>query len=100
MPQVKVDQDAYLSDETVRGLVNRLSRIEGQVRAVKRMVAERECCDEVLTQTAAIRSALDRVVAKLVQDELLHCLTTCGQMDAEDRMSQAMKAVSAMLKHS
>ena len=83
-----------------RGFVTRLSRIEGQVRGVKRMVAERQCCDEVLTQTAAVRSALDRVVTKLVQDELVHCLTTCGQLDAEDRMLRAMKAVSAMLKHS
>ncbi len=99
MPKVKSAPNAYLSDETVRSLVNGLSRIEGHVRAVKRMVEERRCCDEILTQTAAVRSALNRVTVKLVEDELLTCLTSCGQLEAEDRMSQAMKALSSMLKH-
>jgi CsoR family transcriptional regulator, copper-sensing transcriptional repressor len=90
----------YLSDESMKSIVNGLSRIEGHVRAVKRMVEERRCCDDILTQTAAIRSALNRVTVKLVEDELLNCLTTCGQPDAEDRMGSAMRALSSMLKHS
>jgi CsoR family transcriptional regulator, copper-sensing transcriptional repressor len=89
----------YLSEETQRSLVNGLSRIEGHVRAVKRMVEERRCCDDILTQTAAIRSALNRVAVKLVEEELLNCLTSCGQLEGEERMSNAMKALSSMLKH-
>jgi len=100
MAQTKETQSDYLSDETVRSLVRRLSRIEGHVRAVKRMIEERRCCDDILTQSAAVRSALDRVTVKLVEEELLNCLTTCGQPDAEERMTSAMKALSSMLKHS
>jgi DNA-binding FrmR family transcriptional regulator len=100
MSQIKASQNEYLADDTIRSLVNRLSRIEGHVRAVKRMVEERRCCDDILTQTAAIRSALNRVTVKLVEDELFNCLSTCGQPDAEDRMKAAMKALSSMLKHS
>ena len=100
MAGTKETQCEYLSDETVRGLVRRLSRIEGHVRAVKRMIEERRCCDDILTQTAAVRSALDRVTVKLVEEELLNCLATCGQPDAEDRMNSAVKALSSMLKHS
>ena len=99
MPTVKANQSEYLTDEAVKDLANGLSRIEGHVRAVKRMVEERRCCDEILTQTAAVRSALNRVTVKLVEEELLNCLTTCGQPEAEERMSQAMKALSSMLKH-
>ncbi len=99
MPKVKSPPSTYLSDETVRSLVNGLSRIEGHVRAVKRMVEERRCCDEILTQTAAVRSALNRVTVKLVEDELLTCLTSCARLEAEDRMTKAMKALSTMLKH-
>ena len=91
--------NAYLTPETQRRLVNGLSRIEGHVRAVKRMVEERRCCDDILIQTAAIRSALNRVAVKLVEEELLNCLTSCGQLEAEERMSNAMKALSSMLKH-
>ncbi len=89
----------YLSDKAVRSLTNRLSRIEGHVRAVRRMVEERRCCDDILTQTAAIRSALNRVTVKLVEEELLNCLTTCGRPDAEHRLDAALRALSSMLKH-
>ena len=89
----------YLSDETIRSLVNGLSRIEGHVRAVRRMVESRRCCDDILTQTAAIRSALNRVTVKLVEEELLNCLNTCGRDDAEQRLDAAMRALSSMLKH-
>lgn len=99
MSCTETDQSQYLSDETVRSLTNRLSRIEGHVRAVKRMIEDRRCCDDILTQTAAVRSAINQVCVKLVEDELLNCLTTCGQPDAEERMNQAMKALSSMLKH-
>jgi CsoR family transcriptional regulator, copper-sensing transcriptional repressor len=99
MPAIEKKPNEYLSDETVKGLVDGLSRVEGHVRAVKRMVAERRCCDEILTQTAAVRSALNRISVKLVEEELFNCLTSCGQPEAEERMSQAMRALSSMLKH-
>ena len=67
MPTVKASPDEYPSDDAVKSLIDGLSRIEGQVRAVKRMVEERRCCDQVLTQTAAARSALNRVTVKLVE---------------------------------
>ena len=99
MPQIETKPNIYLSDEAVRSLVNGLSRIEGHVRAVKRMVQERRCCDEILTQTAAVRSALNSIAVKLVEEELVTCLTSCGRPEAEERMSRAMRAVSSMLKH-
>ncbi len=99
MPKVKANPNEYLSDESLKSLVDGLSRIEGHVRAVKRMVEERRCCDEILTQAAAVRSALNRVTVRLVEEELLNCLTSCGKLTAEERMSQAMKALSSMLKH-
>jgi DNA-binding FrmR family transcriptional regulator len=99
MPKVKANPNEYLSDEAMKSLVDGLSRIEGHVRAVKRMVEERRCCDEILTQAAAVRSALNRVTVKLVEGELLNCLTSCGQPDAEDRMAKAMTALASMLKH-
>ena len=99
MPKTKSNPNEYLSDDSRKNLVDGLSRIEGHVRAVKRMVKEHRCCDEILTQTAAVRAALNRITVKLVEEELLKCLTSCGQLDAEERMSRAMKALSSMLKH-
>ena len=97
--KTKAQCGAYLSDENVKSLTNSLSRIEGHVGAVKRMIDERRCCDEILTQVAAVKSALNSVTVKLTETELLNCLTSCGQLEAEERMAAAMKAIGSMLKH-
>ena len=90
---------SYLSPEVAKDLRNSLARIEGHVGAIRRMVDERRCCDEILTQAAAVKAAMNRVTVKLVEKELLNCLTSCGQLEAEQRMSSAMQALSSMLKH-
>ncbi|MCH8258684.1 MAG: metal-sensing transcriptional repressor, partial [Planctomycetes bacterium] len=59
----------------------------------------RRCCDEILMQTAAVKAALNRITVKLIEEELLNCLTSCGQLEAEKRMTSAMQALSSMLKH-
>lgn len=55
-------------------MLDRLARIEGQVRGVGRMVQERRPCDEVLVQVMAARAALDRVAAAVVARNLEECL--------------------------
>ncbi len=91
--------DTYLSETEVRSLVNALSRIEGHVASVKRMVEERRCADELLTQIAAVKAALNRVTVRVVENELQLCLTQCGADEADERFAAAMKALSSMLKH-
>jgi DNA-binding FrmR family transcriptional regulator len=55
-------------------LLNRLSRIEGQVRGVARMVEEERYCIDVLTQLRAVRAALSRVETEMLKDHLDHCI--------------------------
>ena len=61
--------------ESKKGLQRRLSRIEGQVRGVERMVEEDRYCIDVLTQITAIRSALDKVALNLVDEHARNCMT-------------------------
>lgn len=90
----------YLDDDQARSLVNALSRIEGHVGSVKRMVEDRRCADELLTQIAAVKAAMNRVAVRVVEEELRLCLTQCGADESEQRFDAAMKALSSMLKHS
>ena len=60
-------------------LLKRLSRIEGQVRGVARMIGEQRYCVDILTQLAAVRSAVDRVALQLLQDHTRGCVTTAIQ---------------------
>jgi DNA-binding FrmR family transcriptional regulator len=51
-----------------------LSRIEGQVRGLSRMVEEDRYCIDVVTQIAAVRAALKRVGEELIRDHVAHCV--------------------------
>ena len=55
-------------------VIKRLARIEGHVRAVKRMVEEDTECPDVLVQVAAVRSALNKVGQIILEDHLRHCM--------------------------
>ena len=52
----------------------RLSRIEGQVRGLARMVEEDRYCIDVVTQIAAVRAALARVEEEVLHDHVAHCV--------------------------
>jgi DNA-binding FrmR family transcriptional regulator len=55
-------------------LLNRLSRIEGQVRGIARMVEQDRYCIDVLTQIQAARAALMRVETEMLKDHMEHCI--------------------------
>ncbi len=68
-------------------LLNRLRRIEGQVRGVAGMVEQDRYCIDILTQLQAVRAALSRVETELLKDHLGHCIETAitGGDPAEQR---------------
>jgi len=71
-------------------LLNRLNRIEGQVRGVARMVEEGRYCIDILTQIQAARAALARVETEILRDHLGHCIE--GAIVSGDRDEQRKKA--------
>jgi DNA-binding FrmR family transcriptional regulator len=71
-------------------LLNRLSRIEGQVRGVARMVEEDRYCIDVLTQLRAIRAALARVETEMLKSHLGHCIESA--IVSGDQAEQRKKA--------
>ena len=69
-------------------LLNRLSRIEGQVRGVARMVDEDRYCIDVLTQLRAVRAALAKVETEMLRDHFGHCIEAAiagGDLDEQRR---------------
>ena len=59
---------------TKPNVLNRLNRIEGQVRGIKRMVEGGRYCIDVLTQIQAVRAALARVESEMLKNHLGHCI--------------------------
>jgi CsoR family transcriptional regulator, copper-sensing transcriptional repressor len=65
-------------------LVRRLSRIEGQVRGIARMIEREEYCVDILQQTAALKAALDSVGIMILEDHVRGCIRTAAERGESD----------------
>jgi DNA-binding FrmR family transcriptional regulator len=84
----------YLGDKGA--IAKRLSRIEGQVRGLRRMVDDEAYCIDVLTQISAVERALDGVALKLLADHPDHCVREAvaeGGSQANEKVDELMAAV-------
>ena len=78
-------------------LANRLSRIEGQVRGVARMIDEDRYCIDVLTQLQAVRAALAKVETEMLNDHLQHCVEAAiSGGDAADQRQKAGELIQLL----
>ena len=91
---------SYLGEEKQRALVNRLARLEGHVRSVRRMVEERRCADEILLQVSAVKAAMNQFAAVLLQEELNACMSTCMTGDSDERLQRVTRVLSTLLRQS
>jgi DNA-binding FrmR family transcriptional regulator len=80
-------------------LLNRLRRIEGQVRGVQRMVDEERYCIDVVTQISAIQAALDKVALGLLDDHARHCIVGGASDDQPVQLTdELMAAVGRLMR--
>lgn len=98
-PSAEIGCD-YLDSDSLKALVNRLARLEGHLGAVRRMVEQRRCADEILLQTAAVKAALNRFTSILLEHELRNCVDTCMEGDSEERLARVTKVLATVLKQS
>ena len=70
----------YSADKDL--LRRRLARIEGQVRGIARMIEDDRYCVDILTQVAAVDTALEAVALKILEDHVEHCVA--GALEAGD----------------
>ena len=83
---------------TKNQLLKRLSRVEGQVRGISRMVEDERYCIDVLTQIAAAQAALDKVALGLLDDHAKHCVAGAGDGERGERTEELVAAVARLLR--
>jgi CsoR family transcriptional regulator, copper-sensing transcriptional repressor len=76
--------------------LNRLRRIEGQVRGLQRMITEDEYCIDVLTQIASVSKALQGVGLGLLDEHLRHCVADAVRADDDQGAEKVHEAVAAV----
>ena len=90
----------YSNDKAL--LVKRLHRIEGQVRGIERMVDEDRYCIDILTQIAAVKTALEQVGAKLLEGHVTHCvrdaIASGDERAADEKTAELLDAVQRFVK--
>lgn len=84
--------DSYSHDKTK--ILNRLRRIEGQVRGVERMVEEDQYCLDVLTQLSAIIAGAKATGLLLLEDHIRGCVIGAGDEDREAVLTELNDAIA------
>ena len=83
-------------------LLKRLRRIEGQVRGLERMVEDDRYCIDVLTQIAAVETALEAVASKVLEDHVSHCvagaLASGDEAEATAKTDELLAAVNRFVR--
>ncbi len=95
MSQLDAAPHGYTADKDA--LVRRLHRIEGQVRGIERMIEEDRYCIDVLTQIAAVNTALESLAFRILDDHVNHCVAgalASGDTEAaESKSKELLEAV-------
>ena len=81
-----------------RDLMNRLKRIEGQVRGIQRMLDEDAYCPEILTQASAVNSALNSFCRVLLTSHLRTCVSEDIRAGREDTVDELMLVLQKLMK--
>ncbi len=80
-------------------LLNRLRRIEGQVRGVEKMVQDDRYCVDVVTQISAVQAALDKVALGLLDQHARHCVVEGrGDGTPAELTDELMGAVGRLMR--
>lgn len=94
-----VSTGIYLEPELTEDLENRLSRIEGHVRGIKKMLAEQRDCDDILTQVAGVKAAIQQVAIKLLEGHLSTCVSDCiARGDSAEPVERFRNSLSRVLR--
>jgi DNA-binding FrmR family transcriptional regulator len=91
----------YLTPELEERLQDRLSRIEGHIRGIKKMLAEHQDCDQILMQVGAVKAAINQVAIKLLEGHMETCVRECIERGAgQEALERLERSIAAVLKSS
>ena len=88
----------HRDDEELRKLMNRLNRVEGQVRGVKKMLEEEQYCVDILTQVSAIQAALNAFNKELLSRHIHSCVVEEIQKGNTEVVDELCESIKKLMK--
>ena len=86
------------SDKEYRNLINRLSRIEGQIRGIKKMVEEDAYCIDILVQVAAANAALNSFNKVLLGEHIKTCVANDIRAGKDETIDELVTTLQKLMK--
>ncbi|MEZ3434652.1 MAG: metal-sensing transcriptional repressor [Lachnospiraceae bacterium] len=86
------------SEKEYRDLINRLSRVEGQIRGIKRMVEENAYCPDILIQVSAANAALNSFNKALLAEHIRTCVADDIRNGREDTTDELVAVLKKLMK--
>jgi len=87
-----------MDKDTSETCAKRLSRIEGQVRGISKMIEEKRYCIDIITQIAAVQAALQRVEETILKDHVAHCvehaIASGNKSDQRAKIAELMEVLA------
>lgn len=85
-------------EKEYKDLLNRLSRIEGQVRGIKRMVEEDTYCTDILIQVSAVNAALNSFNKVLLANHIRTCVAEDIRAGKEETIDELVATLQKLMK--
>lgn len=86
------------SDKEYKDLINRLSRVEGQIRGVKGMLEKNAYCTDILMQVAAVNAALNSFNKVLLANHIKTCVTEDIKAGKEETVDELVTTLQKLMK--
>ena len=81
-----------------KAVLNRMARLIGHLKSVKRMIEDGRDCSEILIQLSAVDSAIKAVSKIIIKDHMQHCIVDAVQSGDEQAMKDLQKAIEQFIK--
>ncbi len=86
------------SEKEYKSLINRLSRIEGQIRGIKGMVEKNAYCADILMQTAAVSAAVNAFNKKLLSNHIKTCVANDIRQGKDETIDELVAIMQKLMK--
>ena len=79
--------------ENDKQYINRLNRVEGQIRGITKMLEDDRECKEIVTQLSAVKAGIDKIITMIVSDNLLNCLAEDSEDTKREKLEEALRLI-------
>lgn len=86
------------SEDEKKALINRLSRIEGQIRGIKQMLTDDKYCVDILTQTSATASAINSFAKEMLESHIRSCVIDGVRRGDDEKVEELIRTIERFIK--